>query len=557
MKSPAEQKCIQIELTNACPHGCSNCTRFTPHVKKPFFMEFETFRKAVKSLHNYTHMVGIMGGEPTLHPEFDRFVRHYAGIIPEPNPSVNVGRPIANFQKFRDHELGDIDHHRRGLWSSLGPSYARHFELIQEVFHYQCLNDHRNPGLHQALLIPRKELGLRNSDWVHLRDQCWIQNLWSSSISPKGAFFCEVAAALDMLFNGPGGWKIEHNWWMREPREFGDQLEWCELCSACLAVPKSRACDKLDIATASMVERLKAVGSPRAFGKRGKIKVFDPSGYESSQYQRITQAEPYLAPGRQRVSAGTADILRVRRLEALTVCENYGDYLRLTLPNAVAAVDRMLVVTTKQDKETQKIAKKCGAEVLLTDRLHAGGAPFRKGAAINDGLNALDDQAWVLILDADIILPESFNERIHSLILNPGCLYYVKRWGPTLEGFPAFLKDYKAGKPWHDLYWSHADKAKATKIDKKGNDIEHFPYGYFQLFHKSASGLAQQLEARQWYGEDHPTAEWADSNFAYFNWLDSRRISLSTFDRLFDVIHLPHGRQRVNWCGRKSPRIDK
>ena len=58
--------------------------------------------------------------------------------------------------------------------------------------------------------------------WLPLRDKCWVQNEWSASITPKGAFFCEIAAALDMLFDGPGGWKIEPGWWRRTPEEFGD-----------------------------------------------------------------------------------------------------------------------------------------------------------------------------------------------------------------------------------------------------------------------------------------------------------------------------------------------
>ena len=40
-------------------------------------------------------------------------------------------------------------------------------------------------------------------------DNCWIQSQWSASITPKGGFFCEVAASLDYLFEGPGGYEIK------------------------------------------------------------------------------------------------------------------------------------------------------------------------------------------------------------------------------------------------------------------------------------------------------------------------------------------------------------
>ena len=40
-------------------------------------------------------------------------------------------------------------------------------------------------------------------------DNCWIQKQWSASITPKGGFFCEVAASLDYLFEGPGDMKLK------------------------------------------------------------------------------------------------------------------------------------------------------------------------------------------------------------------------------------------------------------------------------------------------------------------------------------------------------------
>ena len=73
MRSPKDMQIIQIDITNACPNTCSNCTRFCGHHKKPFFMDFDTFKQAVDSLQDFPGMVGIIGGEPTLHPEFEKF----------------------------------------------------------------------------------------------------------------------------------------------------------------------------------------------------------------------------------------------------------------------------------------------------------------------------------------------------------------------------------------------------------------------------------------------------------------------------------------------------
>ena len=211
MKSPADMKVIQIDITNACHKACSNCTRFCGEHAKPSFMDLETFKTAVDSMEGFPGIVGIMGGEPTLHPQFQEMMDYYASKVEEPRPQAFIGSPTSSFKDYGrmvKYQRG----RKRGLWSALGPGYYKNFEQIQDTFPYQNLNDHQTINTHQAILVTRKELGIPDKEWYKLRDNCWIQNIWSASITPKGAFFCEVASALDTLFNGPGGWPIEPGW---------------------------------------------------------------------------------------------------------------------------------------------------------------------------------------------------------------------------------------------------------------------------------------------------------------------------------------------------------
>ena len=39
-------------------------------------MDFETFKQAVDSLKDFPGMVGIIGGEPTVHPQFEKFANY-------------------------------------------------------------------------------------------------------------------------------------------------------------------------------------------------------------------------------------------------------------------------------------------------------------------------------------------------------------------------------------------------------------------------------------------------------------------------------------------------
>lgn len=552
MISPADQKIIQIDVTNACPHVCANCTRFVGHHKQPFMMGLDTFKQAVKSLQGYKGMVGVMGGEPTLHPKFPEIVKIL--MAERPNDEVPKGRfaPIPNFVEYRNKELSDI-RKTRGLWTSLGDGYAKHYEIIHDAFGYQCVNDHRHDGEHMALLMTRKELGYEDDEvWRKLRDNCWIQREWSASITPKGAFFCEVAGALDMLFGGPGGWPVVPGWWRREPKDFGDQLKWCEICSACLPVPRAKASAKKDIVSPDMWMRLMEIGSPKM--KKGLVEILDLDKYSPEKYEVNQSCEPYLpqAGNAARVS-DMNDSIKPKKITAVIVCVGYDDYLAHTLWNTVMEVDEVIVVTDEDDFRTQLLCEKEGVKCVVSKRVHENGAKFAKGKAVNDGLAAIKDPDWVLVMDADILLQKGFHARIKNMTLNPGALYYTRRWGPKdAANIQLFMQAWERNDcDFRKLFTDFAYKEIASKTQRRANAIEAFPYGYFQLFNVRAAALQGRDPI---YFENEGTAEWDDSNFGMTVYPKDHQVQLPEWD--FDVCHLPHGVMRQNWCGRVTERLE-
>jgi len=262
------RRTIHIEITNACNLECSNCTRFVGHHKKPYFMDIDYFVKATESLRYFPGMVGIMGGEPTLHPEFSTILDIFKQIIPES--------------------------YRRGLWTN-GFYYKRYQEQIEDVFPKENIiyNDHNPdvPDYHQPLLVASKDVVPDYDERKKLIDNCWIQRRWSASITPKGAFFCEVAAAQDHLFEGPGGWDLTDDWWDKRPNEFQDQVErYCHNCSACVPMNKVSAYDGYDYASKSNIEKLKELNTPR-FRKGAVIEVSDE--LVCSSYDEAANVRPW------------------------------------------------------------------------------------------------------------------------------------------------------------------------------------------------------------------------------------------------------------------------
>lgn len=305
MKSPAEHRTIQLELTSSCVKKCSNCTRFSGTKLKESFLAEEQFRAGIDSLVEYSlqphAMIGFMGGESLLHPKF---------------------------REFCEYASSKISRDKLGLWSTFpdAPKYKAYADVIVKTFGNILLNDHsRDDIMHAPVLMAAEEYfrkpcpecngtkhvakwkddpsGVQreclscddkgtvtdDASMFRAQEHCWIQESWSSSINPKGAWFCEVAAALSDLFDGPEGWKVEPGWWKRTPMDFKEQRDWaCRRCGAALPIERIRnSQDPGDDVSPGNLKRLMEIKSKKV--ARGEYNLheefkFDPKLLENHGY---------------------------------------------------------------------------------------------------------------------------------------------------------------------------------------------------------------------------------------------------------------------------------
>jgi hypothetical protein len=223
-------------------------------------MDLDYFEKAAKSLTEFSKLndnkcVGVMGGEPTLHPQFPEICEIFKSAIPEKR--------------------------KRGLWSNtLTSQFKLHTNIIADTFGAFNLNDHTsNPIKHTPILTAIEDFkDLTEDEKLKFIDNCWVQNYWSATINMKGAFFCEVCACMSNLFNGINGWNIEENpdWWKKELPEYKDQINWaCKKCGCCLPLKPRRSNEEIDDISISNIERLIDVKSPKII--KGKFEVVECS----------------------------------------------------------------------------------------------------------------------------------------------------------------------------------------------------------------------------------------------------------------------------------------
>lgn len=230
MKAPSDKRptwrngVIQIHITRVCDLACSHCTQGSNLGGRPVIMSLENFENAVKSLRGYFGVVGIFGGNPTMHPHFADICDILARHIPK---------------------------EQRGLWSNNLHGYG---SLCREIFNpaVSNLNVHCDMDAynemkrdwpecepigqydsgHSPVYVSMDDLNLPYETKVKLINRCDINQLWSAMLCQvRGelrAFFCEIAGAQAMLTQdlnaNDSGLYVTDGWWKLPITAFEDQI---------------------------------------------------------------------------------------------------------------------------------------------------------------------------------------------------------------------------------------------------------------------------------------------------------------------------------------------
>lgn len=292
MRPIYENVVITIEITNACWLSCRHCTRHVGHHRKPFFMSPAYFRQAVESVLDSPCRIGVMGGEPTMHPHFLEILDIIEELVP--------------------------DKMRRDFWSS-GFRFGLYKDRIYEVFPKEHIsyNDHiAYDGRHTPLLVAISEAVEDPELRAHLIENCQFQTHWSGSITPKGGYFCEIAASLGWLFDIPGYDISDKRWWDRTPDQFRDQVDaLCGNCSGAIPMPSDWSDGRggrdgltVEQITPGMVEKLRAIGSPK-IAKGGYelwTKKIDQEWVNKYGHRNLRRYRTFVAHGPDDIAAAHA-----------------------------------------------------------------------------------------------------------------------------------------------------------------------------------------------------------------------------------------------------------
>lgn len=173
---------------------------------------------------------------------------------------------------------------------------------------------------------------------------------------------------------------------------------------------------------------------------------------------------------------------REYRIEMITQSVGYSQMLAATLPYNVRHFDNVIVATTTYDTETHRVCAKDGATTFSTDAFHRNGARFDKGFARNEALKQLKFREFVLFLDCDILLPESFRDWLSKVVLDIDILYGADRIYVTKPVHVDLMREGRLSGPFHPGEWG---------------------LGHFQLFHMDS----KYLQGKEVICDSNPTEE--------------------------------------------------
>lgn len=207
-------------------------------------------------------------------------------------------------------------------------------------------------------------------------------------------------------------------------------------------------------------------------------------------------------------------------MRGILVCVDYSDLLSITLPLNAKHFTEILVISHPSDIKTADVVGMVpNARLFTTNAFYEHGAHFNKGLAMERGFDEIRHDEWLLILDADIILPEDL--KIPSQ-LRSDWLYGMRR---------RILEDPRKYSP--SLNWQNCPISADRVIA-----------GYFQLFDPRNPRLT-----RPWYD---PTWTHAGGCDGYFQ----SRFGYAQKEWIRGAYCLHLGPRDTNWFGRASARLD-
>jgi hypothetical protein len=240
------------------------------------------------------------------------------------------------------------------------------------------------------------------------------------------------------------------------------------------------------------------------------------------------------------------------KIEAVTVCVGYDDFLKQAAKYNVPLFDRWVVITEERDDKTREVCRQFNLDCVISDEATMKTGHFMKGRLIERALQHLSHDGWRVHIDADMVLPHRFRHHIETAHLDPACVYGVDRI--LVKSWDEWIKIQTMGYLIGGQYDYH-NRVTFPEGFAIGSRWAHpamgyVPLGAFQMWH-STTDIWRGVRIKP-YPHLHNSACRTDIQHG-LQWDRRKRILIPEIV----AVHLESQKAPLgaNWAGRKTKRF--
>lgn len=220
-----------ITITNVCNLSCGGCSQLCGNFSKEqiWFISLEQLKTNIEIFSKFiSKTIWIFGGEPTLHPEFEK-IKNILYSYKDCNFII-----FTNGRLHKKENLNlEIKENRIGAWAK--DKYNVTF-LIDFKMEYGK-NGIPIKMFNPTLVAPIDVLRIKDKKfyWEQAREHCICWNKCGATIYNNKAYICEVAPAFDQISGQDNGWEVKpgENPFDKSNEEIATQAEkFCYRCAA-------------------------------------------------------------------------------------------------------------------------------------------------------------------------------------------------------------------------------------------------------------------------------------------------------------------------------------
>lgn len=245
---------IQIHVTRACDRACFHCTQGSNLRGKPVMITPNQFEEACQSLKGYWGVIGMFGGNPAIHPQFEKLCEIMSNYFPKEQRGLWCNHPLGKgkiMQKTFNVRVSNLNLHTsreayqefitdwpESVHKLIGKKESRHSPVLVAM---KDQVDLPTPE-HDGTRVPNTE----GNRW-NLIANCDINQTWSAMVCyvpGRGVrgFFCEIAGMMAMMHSDNPKWKdlgvpATPGWWKKPMKDFMKQAKtYCHACGIPLKI---------------------------------------------------------------------------------------------------------------------------------------------------------------------------------------------------------------------------------------------------------------------------------------------------------------------------------